>query len=150
MTVTVRLFILVLFALLLLSCSSDSESPEVQIKQVINAMQVQIEARNRRAFSKHVADSFTGSDGMDKEALNNLVRFHILRNQSIQIVPFVNRIESITPTEYRVEMTVFMGSKALNFQSETVRLSADKKQITAYFSKSSGSSGWRLTAASWN
>lgn len=140
-------FVLLMF---LAACSDQDETPEAQIKATIEHMQNALKERNRRAFSEHVSDDFKGAQGTDKDALNNLVRFHILRNQNIQVYTVITSIEKITQQQYRVELTAFLGSKQLDFSQESSRLSADVKKVQAYFSRaSSGSKEWYLSAADW-
>jgi ketosteroid isomerase-like protein len=73
--------------LLLLLAAACTRTPEEQrIRSTIATMQQAVEAREPRAFMAHVADDFIGNDaGFDREALHNLLRLQVLRNERINV-----------------------------------------------------------------
>lgn len=72
------------FVLCAAACSRTPD--EQRIRQTIAAMQQAMEQREPRAFMAHVADDFVGNDAaFDREALHNLLRAEVLRNDSIGV-----------------------------------------------------------------
>jgi len=81
-----RLSFLVLatFAVLGIACSRGGD--EGRIRDAISAMQAAVEAREPRDFLRYVDADFVGNEaGMDREALHNLLRAQVLRNEKIGV-----------------------------------------------------------------
>jgi len=75
---------LVFFAVALAGCSRTSD--EQRIRDAIGAMQQAMQARNPRAFMAHVTDDFIGNEaGFDREALANLLRAEVFRNDDVGV-----------------------------------------------------------------
>lgn len=74
----------VTFVLLGAACSRTPD--DQRIRQTIAAMQQAMEQRDPRAFMTHVADDFVGNEAeFDREALHNLLRAEVLRNDAIGV-----------------------------------------------------------------
>jgi hypothetical protein len=70
---------------LVAGCSRTPD--EERIRQTISAMRQAMEDRSPRAFVAHVSDDFIGNDAnFDRDALANLLRVEVLRNDSIGVV----------------------------------------------------------------
>ena len=68
--------------LLLAACSRTSD--EQRVRAAMAAMQQAMESRDPRAFMAHVSDDFVGNEAeFDRNALANLLRLEVLRNDSI-------------------------------------------------------------------
>jgi len=65
-------------------CSRSTD--EQRIRTAISAMQQAMESRNPRAFMAHVSDDFIGNEaGFDREALANLLRAEVFRNDEVGV-----------------------------------------------------------------
>ena len=74
----------VVIALLGAACSRTPD--EQRIRPTIAAMQQAMEQREPRSFMAHVADDFVGNEAaFDREALHNLLRAEVLRNDAIGV-----------------------------------------------------------------
>jgi ketosteroid isomerase-like protein len=79
-----RLLVLLVFSLLA-ACSRTPD--DERIRQTIAAMQQAMEQREPRTFMAHVADDFVGrSADFDRNALHNLLRAEVLRNDDIGVM----------------------------------------------------------------
>ena len=67
--------------LALVACAGDT--PEAQLRQQFDAMQVAVEAGKASDFIEGVSADFIGEDGIDRAALHNMVRAHTLMNARI-------------------------------------------------------------------
>lgn len=75
---------LMLTGLILLLAGCSRTTDEQRIRDAMASMQQAMEARNPRAFMAHVTDDFVGNDAeFDRNALANLLRIEVLRNDSI-------------------------------------------------------------------
>lgn len=71
-------------ALLGLACAQGSD--EQKIRGTISAMQAAVEAREPREFMRHVDTDFVGNEAeTDREAVHNLLRVQMLRNEKIHV-----------------------------------------------------------------
>src|SRR5512143_3912209 len=77
-----RAILLCVVVLLFAGCSRTSD--EQRIRATMAAMQQAMESRDPRAFMAHITDDFVGNDAeFDRNALANLLRIEVLRNDSI-------------------------------------------------------------------
>lgn len=84
-------------ALTLLALAGCRRTPdETLIMQEAAAMQAALQARQPRDFMEHVSADFIGNQGtVDREALHNLLRAQVLRNDKIGVL--------LGPTEVEVK-----------------------------------------------
>ena len=76
----VRIYAICTILALLAACHRTPD--EQRIRMSIEAMQQAIEAGQPRDFMSHVAKDFTGNEGtVDRDALMNILRVEVLRNQ---------------------------------------------------------------------
>lgn len=77
-----RVILLSVVVFLFAACSRTSD--EQRIRATMAAMQQAMESRDPRAFMAHITDDFVGNDAeFDRNALANLLRIEVLRNDSI-------------------------------------------------------------------
>lgn len=138
----------ILFAVLLSACASEPSSPEAQIKAVIAQMEEAAEQRKRRDLSEHISDSYNDEHG-NKDALNNIFRAYLFRNQSINIFTVIHSMQAVSPQEYRVELSAFMAAKGVDIESEAGRVKADSHRFSVTFVDESGDGEWKIRSAQW-
>lgn len=77
---------IVLLCVLALLAACARTSDEQRIRETMALMQQELEARNPRAFMAHIAEDFIGNDAnVDRDALHNLLRAEVLRNESLGV-----------------------------------------------------------------
>ena len=77
---------LAVLALVLFVAACSRTPDEQRIRETIAAMQQAMEQREPRAFMAHVAADFIGNDAtFDRDALHNLLRVEVLRNDAIGV-----------------------------------------------------------------
>ena len=115
---------------------------EERLRARIGAMQDAIVARDVSAFMEGVAEDFTGSGGLDRAALQQLVRLQVVRNASIGA--------AIGPVEVQLQ-----GERAtVDFQVVLTGGSGGllPERAQAYDVKSGwrdGDDGWQVFNAEW-
>ena len=78
--------VLVLCGLLALPAACSRTPDEQRIREAIAAMQQAMEQGRPRAFMAHVSADFIGNDAaFDRDALHNLLRAEVLRNDEIGV-----------------------------------------------------------------
>lgn len=79
-----KLLGIVLFCLLLMSCSSP---PAVEaIEGIMDEIQQAVEDKDNSAVMKHILDGFRGNEHMDKNQLRKFLIVHFLRHNNINVV----------------------------------------------------------------
>lgn len=143
-----RLNSLLLLALLfsLFACNNEPPSPEDALREVISDMELAAEDRSLSDFMQHVSESYSDHKGNDRKAIANYVRFNFIRNQSINIFSQIKSLE-IIENNASVEISVAMGSKTDNLNSETTRLRAKTLQFSVLFQLNDNK--WMVKSVSW-
>ena len=75
---------LLLLLVLLAGCSR--EPPEARLRAARGDMQAALEERNAGRFMDYVAADFVGNGGIDRDALQQMVRAQLLLNQKVGLV----------------------------------------------------------------
>lgn len=74
-----------MLALVAMVAACSRTPPEQRLREQLAAMQAALEAREPRTFMEGVADDFSGNGGMDRAALQQVVRAQVLANASIGV-----------------------------------------------------------------
>jgi len=81
-----RMARLILAGMILLLAGCSRTTDEQRIRAAMAAMEQAMEARDPRAFMSHITEDFVGNDAeFDRNALANLLRMEVLRNDSIGV-----------------------------------------------------------------
>lgn len=78
-----RVFIAIVFTVLISACSKTSD--EEQIQQNINALTNAIEAKKPSAIVEYLHEDFRANGDMDVQHLKQLLTLHTLQHQSISV-----------------------------------------------------------------
>ena len=113
------------------SRSTPEDALRVQLQQMASAAS----AREPRAFMDAVAEDFSGSEGMDRAALHNLLRMQFLANATV----------SATTGPATVELH---GDKA-TVRFSVVLSGGEGRVLPDRMQSYQVTSGWRLEAGEW-
>lgn len=69
--------------LLLALCGCSRPPPEERLRSTLAQMQKALESREPARFMEHVAEDFVGNAGLDRDALQQMVRAQVLLNRDI-------------------------------------------------------------------
>lgn len=133
----------ILIALMTLFAACSRTSDEQRIRAAMAAMQQAMEARDPRAFMAHVTDDFVGNDAeFDRNALANLLRMEVLRNDSIGA--------SLGPIEIEMQGDRAKARVVATFTGGSGGMLPEHGSIYAFTSswKRQGSE-WRCYSATW-
>lgn len=129
-----------LLAWLLSGCTQDP--PEVRLRARIAQMQEALEARKPGDFMQGVAEDFGSAEGMDRQALHDLLRLQVLRHARIGV--------SLGPLEVTVRgdrATVSFPAMTTGGQEAGLPDSARPWAVTSDWRD--GADGWQLIHARW-
>lgn len=140
-------FLLAVIALLISACgSSDSRSPEQQIRNTIEAVELGAEARSMDAMTAHISEDYSDHQGQTISDIKRLIQLQFIRNQSINIFTLIRSIEIIDGVA-AVELSAAMSSQAVDLSQEHNRQRADTYHFSILLSQDDDQ--WVVDSVSW-
>ena len=142
-----RSALFVLAALLLAACSSEPDvSPEQQVRDTLEAIEIAVEARSLSGIMEHVSDDYQDHRGQTKKDVARLMQLQIIRNQNITIFTRIKSID-IHDGIAGVELSSAMASRAIDLSIESNRLKADTAKFSLVLTKEGNQ--WQVQSGSW-
>lgn len=130
-------------ALLSCACGSD-DSPEEQVRAVIEAGEAAAEARDVSALMDLVSPNYQDEEGRDRGELRRYVHGYLVANQSIRLFTRVERMEFPYRDMARVDLTVgLLGREAS--EQDAFDLDADVERLSIELQLDDGE--WKVTRA---
>ncbi|MDH3687892.1 MAG: hypothetical protein OEU36_00215 [Gammaproteobacteria bacterium] len=147
--ITHPLATLVFVVVLLCGCSTDSDSPEDQVRALIGRAQAAAEAQDTKVLEQMVAVDYADERGQDKRAIAALIRYYFLQHKSIHLF---TKIEDLTVdnSTRKAHATVYaaMAGQRIEGSDALARLRADLHRFELDFvEKDDGK--WKVLWASW-
>jgi ketosteroid isomerase-like protein len=96
--------------LLLVGCSDEPQSPEVQLTQLIEAAEQAVEARDLSAVMDYVDQDYRDAGHRDRSQLRGLLAGYFMRHPSIYVVSKIDRID--LPSQGEAKVVIFAGLAA--------------------------------------
>lgn len=132
---------------LLVACSRDVDAPETQIRTLVTQAQTAAEARDVRALRALIANDYADARGNDRKAIENLIRLHILRNQSIHLLTRIRDIAFPQPDHATVSVAAAMAGRPVADAGELVGVNADLYRFDLELVQRGGE--WQVQRAAW-
>ena len=137
---------IVIIVLALAACSRQS-SPEAEIRAAIARAQAAAEERNVRALRALIADDYADDRGLDRKAVENLIRLEVLRHQSVHLFVRIRGIEFPEPDRALVSVAAAMAGRPVANAGELVGLNADLYRFDLEWVRRGGE--WQVRRADW-
>lgn len=138
--------VLLLAALAALTACGDADSPEQQVRQVIDKMETAAEARDVGEFAQHFSAEYRDADGMSAEDAARYARGYFIANQSIHLLTRVEQIEFPLPDEARARVLVGMVGRDADATGNW-DLAADLYEFKLSLRQEDGE--WKVSFAQW-
>lgn len=133
--------------LTLAACSRES-SPEAEIRELVARAATAAEERNVRDLRAMIADDYADDRGLDRKAVENLIRIHVLRQQSIHLFARVRGIEFPESDRALASVAVAMAGRPVARADDLVGLTADLYRFDLELVRH-GRSDWKVRRAAW-
>lgn len=140
-------WLMLLMALALSACSSDSGSPEEQIRVLVTQAQTAAEAREMGPLRTLIAEDYADSQGNDRKAIENLLRIYFMRNQSVHLLTRIREIQVASPDHATVSVAAAMAGRAIANPGELAGLNANLYRFDLELIRRDGA--WRVQRATW-
>lgn len=138
---------LVWVVLALAACSRDAGSPETEIRALVAQAQTAAEERKVGDLRALIADDYTDAHGYDRKTVENLIRLHVLRNQSIHLFTRIGAIAFPQPDRATVRVAAAMAGRPVASAGELVGVNADLYRFDLNLIRQGGA--WRVERAAW-
>lgn len=99
---------LTLAALAALAGCGDADSPEQQVRAVIDQMELAAENRDVSELTEHLSEDYRDSNGRAAEEAGRYLRGYFIANQSIHLLTRIEQLEFPTDGEARAQVLVGM------------------------------------------
>jgi ketosteroid isomerase-like protein len=134
-----KLFCILVLAASFAACSRSSD--EEQIRALIEAAEVAVEARDTSDVMEHIADDYRDDMGNDKDQLQTFLRGYLLMHPKIELIISIKEVKLETDNRAYADITVAMlGTKGLDNQSS---LTADSQSLRVNLKRVD--SKWRVS-----
>lgn len=132
---------------LLIACSRDADSPTAQIRALVAQAQTAAEARDARSLRALIAEDYADAHGYDQKAVENLIRLHILRNQSIHLLTRIRDIAFPQPDRATVSVAAAMAGRPVANAGDLVGINADLYRFDLELVRRDDA--WQVQRAAW-
>lgn len=143
-----RIGLLALIATLVLAgCRGERETPEGQVRATIQGAVTAAERKDLGTLRDLISARYTDDQGQNKQAVENLLRLHFLRNESVYLYARIQSVMLPQPDQARAAVLVAMAGVPIASEADLPALRADLHR----FDVELGHEGkvWRVQRASW-
>ncbi len=139
---------LYLLLLLLAGCSGDSQdSPEAQIKVLLDAAETALESRSLGDSLELISPAYRDAEGRDHQAMKRLLMGYFLRNKSIHVLKQTQEISLLSDNAARVILFAGVAGNQPEVMDSLAQWRGDLIRLQADLVLEDGD--WRLGSASW-
>ena len=132
---------------LLVSCSPAEDSPETQIRTLLERGETAAEKKQTGELRQMISEKYSDSQGQDKRAIEAVLRYYFLRNESIHLFVRIQSIAFPQPAQAQVIALVAMAGQPIAGAEELERLRADLHRFE--ITLTSVNKEWKVIRAEW-
>ena len=144
----VRIGLLGLVVVLLLpGCRGERASPEAEVRALINGAVVAAEQKSIGVLKDSISEKYADDQGQNKRAVENLLRLHFLRNQSVHLYAHIQSVTLPQPDRAQATVLVAMAGVPIASAQELPVLRADLHRFEIDFARENKT--WRVLRAAW-
>lgn len=138
--------LLVATVLVLFACTK-STTPEQRVREFLTRVEQAAENKDVRTLRSYVSQHYSDADGRDRRAIETVLRFQILRHESIHLLTRIERIEFPQPARAEVAIYAAMTGRPIADAAALGAIRADvyRFQLTLV----DEDPGWRVLHARW-
>lgn len=142
-----RALMLVFLFPLLVSCSSEPDQPEAQVRALLKRAAAAAESKESGVLRGLISEKYSDSQGRDKKAVEAILRYYLLRNESIYLFTRIQSIEFPEASRARSVVLVAMAGQPIVDAHQIERLHADLHRFDITLVREGRT--WKVTDAEW-
>jgi hypothetical protein len=129
------------------ACSSERDSPEAQVRALLTQGEAAAEKKESAVLRQMISGKYSDSQGQDKKAVDALLRYYFLRNQSIHLFTRIRQIGFPQTDLAQADVMVAMAGQPISDAEELERLRADLHRFEITLARENGE--WKVIRAEW-
>ena len=130
------------------ACSTEPDTPEAQLRAVLERAEIAAEERDSAQLRRLVADDYVDGRGNDKKRIDALIHLYLLRNQSIHLLMRIKEIKLPAPGRAEVSVAVAMAGTPIPQDADLTDFRADFNFFDISF-MDRGDGDWQVISAEW-
>ena len=140
-------WLLLIVTLLAGACSSGPDSPEAQVRALIARGETAAEKKESGVLRQMISEKYADSQGQDKKAVEAILRYYFLRNESIHLLTRIRQISFPRPDVAQVDVMVAMAGQPIADAGQLERLRADLHRFEITLADENKE--WKVIRAEW-
>ena len=132
---------------LLFSCSSTENTPEAQVRAVLEQGEAAAGKKETGVLRQMVSDHYSDSQGQDKKGIEAILRYYFLRHESIHLLTRIQTITFPEPNVAQAIVLVAMAAQPISRTEELDRLHADLHRFEITLANENKE--WKVIRAEW-
>lgn len=132
---------------LLVSCGGEPETPEDQVRALIQRATAAAEDKSIGKLREMISDRYADAHQQDKRGIEALLRFHFLRNKTIHLFTRIPNVTLTDPDHAQATVLVAMGGVPIPSADDLPALRADLHHFEIELAREEDQ--WRVTRAAW-
>jgi len=133
---------------LLAACSESTETPEDQIRALIDRAEIAAEEKDSNAMGELVADQYKDELNNDRRRIINILRVQFLRHQNVHLLIQIKSIKILETGRAKVELLVAMAGQHVPDADALIDLNVDLYQFQINFIEIE-KGRWQVARAKW-
>jgi hypothetical protein len=129
------------------ACSSERENPEKQVRSLLEQGETAAEHKQAGALRQMISERYSDSQGQDKKAIEAILRYYFLRNESIHLLTRIQQIVVSKLDTAQAIVLVAMAGQPISGPDELDRIRADVYRFELSLSREDGE--WKVSRAEW-
>lgn len=132
---------------LLVSCSAERDTPEAQVRALLQRGEVAAEKKESSALRQMISEKYADSQGQDKKTVEAVLRYYFLRNESIHLLTRIRQIGFPRPDIAQADVMVAMAGQPIADAGQLERLRADLHRFEITLARENDE--WKVIRAEW-
>ncbi|MDY0065488.1 MAG: hypothetical protein RBS02_03850 [Steroidobacteraceae bacterium] len=132
-------------ALLLAGCA-DPDSPQTEVRRMIERLELAAEARDVGDVMTHVSSQYRDARGHDRDEIARYIRGYFIAHQAIHLLTRIERLEFPSSDEARLAVLVATVGRQAD-AADAWELASDLQRFDLVLVRDDGS--WKINWASW-
>jgi hypothetical protein len=129
------------------ACSSERDSPEAQVRALLAQGEVAAEKKESAVLRQMISEKYSDSQGQDKKAVEAMLRYYFLRNQTIHLFTRIQQISFPQSDVAQAAVMVAMAGQPISGAEDLERLRADLHRFEITLARENGE--WKVIRAEW-
>jgi len=134
-------------ALLLPGCRGERTNPEAEVRALINSAVTAAEQKSIGTLKDIISEKYADEQGQNKRAIENLLRLHFLRNETVHLYAHIQSVTLPQPERAQASVLVAMAGVPIASAQALPALRADLHRFEIDFARENKT--WRVQRAAW-